>query len=147
MRYSWNTKIANVSKGKTLRKLKELLRKSWVLVSRLSYRLIYFAQNYGKKFITSSQEDKGEYSQKFKTSVFSDRARDEARQLEKKEKELLTDLRYKVELHKQKVSHVRDKRDQLKAFAEREAGRINSLKIKLSGNLAELFKKIIALNP
>ena len=108
---------------------------------------IYFAQNYGKKFITSSQEDKGRILSEIQDLGIFDRARDEARQLEKKEKELLTDLRYKVELHKQKVNHVRDKRDQLKAFAEREAGRINSLKIKLSGNLAELFKKINSIEP
>ena len=129
-------------KGKDAKETQRLIEEVVGFSFETFLQTIYFAQNYNKKFITSSQEDKGRILSEVQDLSIFDRARVEAKDREgSTSRELAQDEYRRLSLDKD-TDHVKEKIRQLKSFAEREAKKRNNKKVRLSGELADIFKEI-----
>ena len=129
-------------KGKDAKETQKLIEEVLGFSFETFLQTVYFAQNYGKKFITSSQDDKGRILSEVQDLSIFDRARVEAKAAGDALSRGLREDEYRLLSFKNDIKHAKDKIDQLKTFAERDAKRWFDLQVKLNGELSDLFKEI-----
>ena len=134
--------------GKDARESQKLIEEELGFSYETFMQTIYFAQNYGKKFITSTNEDKGRILSEVQDLGLFDRARLDAKTRQDGVKQRLVQEQSGLLSYEKDIKHVKEKITMLKTSAEREAFQISQRirkaekQIKEYTRQAKEFKKV-----
>jgi len=92
-------------KGKDLRETQKMIEELVGLSFETFCQSVYFAQNYNKKFITATQEEKGKIFSEIQDLSQFDRARKETLNLIKAETETIDNLEHEREIMRREIEH------------------------------------------
>ena len=112
-------------KGKDAKETQKLIETELGFSYETFMQTIYFAQNYGKKFITSTQEDKGRILSEVQDLQLFDRARAEAQERQRAVREKLMQGESGLVSIQKDIRHVKEKITMLKTHSEREAFQVS----------------------
>ena len=137
--------------GKDARESQKLIEEELGFSYETFMQTIYFAQNYGKKFITSTQEDKGRILSEVQDLSIFDRARMDAKTRQDDVKRRFAQDESGLLSYEKDIRHVKEKITMLKTSAEREAFQISQRirkaekQVKEYTSKAKEFKKVIQI--
>ena len=112
-------------KGKDAKETQKLIEEELGFSYETFMQTIYFAQNYGKKFITSSQEDKGRILSEVQDLQLFDRARADAQERQRDVRVNIIQVQSGLLSIEKDIVHVKEKITMLKTQSERETFQIS----------------------
>ena len=134
--------------GKDARESQKLIEEELGFSYETFMQTIYFAQNYGKKFITSTQEDKGRILSEVQDLQLFDRAKADAQERQRTVRSDLVQVQSGLLSIEKDIRHVKEKITMLKTQSEREAFQISQRirkaekQVKEYARQAKDFKKV-----
>ena len=127
--------------GKDARESQKLIEEELGFSYETFMQTIYFAQNYGKKFITSTNEDKGRILSEVQDLSLFDRARVDAKTRQDGVKQRLMQVQSGLLSYEKDIRHVKEKITMLKTSAEREAFQVAQRVRKAEKQIKEYTKQ------
>ena len=128
-------------KGKDAKETQKIIEEMLGFSYETFMQTIYFAQNYGKKFITSTQEDKGRILSEVQDLQLFDRARVEAQERQRDVRQRLAQDESGLLSYEKDIRHVKEKITMLKTQSERETFQVSQRIRKAEKQVKEYTKQ------